>query len=61
MQDWFVSWEYNHQGTTAHGWNIFSANVNQKAIDVINQYIKEMVISTGFIESSIIIKAFNKV
>ncbi len=61
MQDWFISWEYNHQGTVVHGYNIFSANESKTATEVVNQYIKEMVISTGMVSESIIIVALNKV
>ena len=61
MQEWFVAFELERNGTRTSGWNIFSDSSGKSAKEVAAQYVKDAAANLGVTEKSIMLTAFNRV
>lgn len=61
MQEWFVAFELERNGTRTSGWNIFSTTGERSAKEIAEQYVKEAAQSLGVPEKNIMLTAFNRV
>ncbi|MDK1256885.1 hypothetical protein QMS56_09640 [Cronobacter malonaticus] len=61
MQEWFVAFELERNGTRTSGWNIFTDSSGRSAKEIAAQYVIEAAKSLGVPVENIMLTAFNRV